>query len=420
MSGPIDVSGLKTLEGTNNDGLEAQPADPKFKLALIEIYNGNHPSGGSDKMTNKHRFDSIPMANGLIKSGMSCQIIQYHHEEHDKFMEAMNLFDAVVVRCNPGHIDAAGGSQNKFDEDMQKLASKKPVWPTAGVMTKMGAKDALTKIREMDFGLKDTLGYYSPADMEKGFKETIAFQPRVVKQNRGSAGEGIWIIKLKDESKYCKTFQERSAADDEVLILKEANDNHVEEHTVREFIDFCVKGRTEGGPKWTTIGTGKYYEGGAEAGGQMVDQRFLPSIDEKGEARFFMLGMDLYNIEHYLYIGGVSGETKTTIFEADAPEYAATKAKLEKETPDYMKALELDMSELPLLWAADFMEVDDPEHKSPLVIGEFNCSCLGIGGFLDARGKADYSACKAADVERGQKMCDHIGTVAFKTLEARK
>merc|ERR1719469_1325554 len=151
-------------------------------------------------------------------------------------------------------------------------------WITPETMEKMGAKDALCKIKDMGFGLTDTLGYYSPADMEKGFKNTIKFQPRVVKQNRGSAGEGIWIIKLKGEA-YCKVFEEEAAKDDEVLTLREANDNHEEEHTVAEFIEFCVNGRTEKSGEWTSAGTGKYYDGGAEAGGQMVDQRFLPRID---------------------------------------------------------------------------------------------------------------------------------------------
>jgi len=370
--------------------------------------------GGSDKLKNKHRFDSIPVANGMIKSDMSCQIINYNHEEHDKFMEVVKQFDAVVVRCNPGHIDADGGSQLKFDKDMQKLAASRPVWPTADVMTLMGAKDALVKIKDMDFGLVDTLGYYSPDDMLSGFPKTIAFQPRVVKQNRGSAGEGIWIIKLKSGN-YCKNFCDRSAAMNEVLILKEANDNHIEEHTVGEFIEFCTNGRNNKSGKWTSQGTGKYFEGGAEAGGQMVDQRFISTIDEKGESRFFMVGMDLYNIEHYMYIGGVSGETKTTVHTADAPEYQHTRKKLETETPDYMKALGLDMSQLPLLWAADFLVMPDGRHK----IGEFNCSCLGVTGFLDARGK-DMGACKPEDIKRGQEMCDHIGRSALKALEARK
>merc|ERR1740122_484087 len=108
-----------------------------------------------------------------------------------------------------------------------------------------------------------------------------------------------------------------------MLELTEANDNHVELRTVREFINWCVEGRVEGGATWESKGTGKYFEGGREAGGQMVDQRFLPRIDE-GEARFMMVGMDLYRIEHYVYVGGVGGEIKTTIYGPDAPEFAET------------------------------------------------------------------------------------------------
>ena len=61
-------------------------------------------------------------------------------------------------------------------------------------MEKMGTKDALCQSKTMDFGLEDKLGYYSPVHIKAGFAKTIAVQPRVVKQNRGSAGEGIWII----------------------------------------------------------------------------------------------------------------------------------------------------------------------------------------------------------------------------------
>ena len=43
-------------------------------------------------------------------------------------------------------------------------------------MSKLGAKDALCKIKDMHFGLTDTIGYYEPSDLE-GFKKTIAFSP---------------------------------------------------------------------------------------------------------------------------------------------------------------------------------------------------------------------------------------------------
>ena len=59
-----------------------------------------------------------------------------------------------------------------------------------------GSEGCFVQVKDMHFGLPDTLGYYDPEDLQ-GFKRTIAFQPRVVKQNRGSVGEGTWIVKLK-------------------------------------------------------------------------------------------------------------------------------------------------------------------------------------------------------------------------------
>merc|ERR1719216_477717 len=185
----------------------------------------------------------------------------------------------------------------KFDESMRALQKQgRQVWPSPDVMTKMGAKDALCKIANLEIGLPDTLAYYTPEEFAAGFKKTMAFQPRVVKQNRGSSGEGIWIIHLKNGN-YCSKFGERSCTDDEKITMMEACDNHAEEHTVAEFIEFCVNGRTPKAGKWDTIGTGKYLEGGKAAGGQLVDQRFCPRIVE-GELRMNMIGDELVGIIH--------------------------------------------------------------------------------------------------------------------------
>merc|ERR1739838_432528 len=273
-----------------------------------------------------------------------------------------------------------------------------------------------------DFGLPDTLGYYSPQDLKDGFPKTVAFEKRVVKQNRGSAGEGIWIIELKDKPE-CKNYGDRSAGMDEVLICKEANDNHVEEHTIGEFIEWCENGRSDKSGTWTSKGTGKYFEGGVEAGGQVVDQRFCPRIDE-GEARFVMIGKKLYRVEHYVYIGGVGGETKTTIYPAASPDFPDTEMlplktiqnKLEADLEAYVKALGLSEKDIPLLWAADFIPVDG--HKTPMVIGEFNCSCLGLAGFLDARG-GDVQDLTMRQFAMGQEMADKIGRLAREQLDAQ-
>ena len=124
----------------------------------------------------------------------------------------------------------------------------------------------------------------------------MAFQPRVIKQNRGSSGEGIWIIKLQS-GKYCENYGDRLCEDDEVIELMEANDNHAETHTVGEFIEFCINGRNSKSGTWTSKGTGKYLEGGKEAGGMLVDQRFCPRIVE-GELRYNCVGKELVGIIH--------------------------------------------------------------------------------------------------------------------------
>ena len=68
-------------------GLMEQPKEPKFKGALCQIFVRSQPYGGSDKSNNGHRYDSVPFANGMITSGMSCQLIHYTHEEHDAFFD---------------------------------------------------------------------------------------------------------------------------------------------------------------------------------------------------------------------------------------------------------------------------------------------------------------------------------------------
>merc|ERR1711998_439858 len=156
---------MGTRVAKDDTGLKAQPASPKFKICLAEIYVRSAPYGGADKSSNGHRYDSIPFANGMISAGMSCQFVHYLHEEHDKFFEVMKGFDAIIVRCNPGQIKQDGGDQQKFDDSMREMRKLgKQVWPSPDVMEKMGAKDALCKVAKLNIGLEDTLAYYDQAE----------------------------------------------------------------------------------------------------------------------------------------------------------------------------------------------------------------------------------------------------------------
>merc|ERR1719375_3059693 len=411
-------------------GMMPQPAEPKFKLALLEVYVRDKPYGGADKSSNGHRYDTVPFVNGMIGAGMSCQPIHYLHEEHDKFFEVCAKFDALIVRCNPGQIKDDGGDQKKFDDSVRALQAKGvQAWPSPDVMEFMGAKDALTKIAHLNIGLEDTLTYYDDTAFIEGFKKTMAFQPRVIKQNRGSAGEGIWIIKLK-AGNYCSSFGERSCEDDEVLDLMEANDNHAEEHTVAEFIEWCIAGRTDKSGTWTSKGQGKYLEGGKEAGGMLVDQRFCPRIVE-GELRYNCVGPKLVGIIHKKpKEGGISAVSGTgsiyTFYGPEEPKFAnLTRGFLGEDMGKIMPSLGLADEPIPLWWTSDFINASPPgtpSEKEKWIVGEFNCSCVGISKCLPAfcnkdNPNAGWKDVPDSDKADAMKMGNKMGEVALKILD---
>merc|ERR1719265_435845 len=427
-AGPVDISAL-TRVAKDDLGLLPQPENPAYKMALVQIFVRGQPFGGSDKSSNGHRYDSIPFANGMITSGMSCQLVHYVHEEHDKFFDLMKSFDALIVRCNPGQIKADGGDQAKFDNAMRELRKGGlQVWPSPDVMEFMGAKHALTKVAKMNIGLEDTLAYYTTEAFKEGFKKTMAFQPRVIKQNRGSSGEGIWIIKLK-AGNYCENFGDRSCEDGEMLELMEANDNHAEEHSVAEFIEFCVNGRNDKSGTWTSKGVGKYLEGGKEAGGMLVDQRFCPRIVE-GELRYNCIGKKLVGIIHKKpAAGGISAVGGTgsiyTFYGPEEPLFAnLTTNFLSKDLPLVMPSLGLEGEPIPLWWTTDFINASEPgtpSSEEKWIVGEFNCSCVGISKCLAAYCKDDtpnatYNDIIAEDLAEAKRMGDLMGTKALSIL----
>merc|ERR1712178_378582 len=370
----------------------------------------------------------------MIGAGMSCELLHYVHDEHDKFMELVKKFDALIVRCNPGQIKADGGDQQKFYDAMRAIRKLgKQVWPSPDVMEPLGAKDALCKIANLNIGLEDTLAYYDEESFSVGFKKTMAFQPRVIKQNRGSSGEGIWIIKLK-EGNYCSTFGERSCEDGEVLDMMEANDNHAEEHTVGEFIEFCVNGRSDESGEWTSKGVGKYLEGGKAAGGMLVDQRFCPRIVE-GELRYNLVGDQLVGIIHKKpKEGGISAVSGTgsvyTFYGPDEELFTNLtdgfcKAE-DRDMDKIMGSLSLPDEPLPLWWTADFINSSPPgpEPKDEKwIVGEFNCSCVGISKCLaafcnDEHPDVNFSAITEEDAAEAARYGDLMGKKALEILSA--
>ncbi|KAH8095828.1 hypothetical protein JL720_3160 [Aureococcus anophagefferens] len=308
--------GDKTLADVRYNTLLPSPAGAKYSLAVVQFKVPGHPNGGSDKGPDGNRIDSIPIANGVIKAGGACDMLLYDYTDHAGFEATIEKYDALIVRINPGQlsqIPGVDGVQAKFDATMNAFVGKgKPVWSSPGVQQKMGAKDALCKIANMGCGLVDTFAYYD-GDAETQFKKTMAFQPRGQAEPRlGGRGHLAVLDRQRDQGRHhprhrvpVEDVRAESLGDGVMLKLMEMNDNHVEYHTVKEFLVFCVDGPSGAGAgTWTSTFPGEYLKGGA-AGGQLVDQRLLPRISE-GEVRVLMAGDTCQMIIHKKPEGGLS------------------------------------------------------------------------------------------------------------------
>merc|ERR1712054_326735 len=179
-------------------------------------------------------------------------------------------------------------------------------------------------------------------------------------------------------------------------------------------------------------GTGKYLEGGKEAGGQLVDQRFCPRIVE-GELRYNQIGDGLVGIIHKKPAeGGISAVGGTgsfyTYYGPDEIKFATlTKNFLTNYLPFVMPALDLASEPLPLWWTTDFIlssPEGTPEAEEKWIVGEFNCSCVGISKCLAAYCKDDtpsacYTDISAEDLAAAEKYGIMMGEKALGMLSPK-
>jgi hypothetical protein len=426
VAGLVDLS---TLSSANNRGLMAQPKEPDYRCAIVECYVAQHPLGGADKSAGGNRYDSVFLANGVIHADISCQIVRYVPDQHEAFFATMKAFDALIVRCAPGQIHAIGGSQANFDIGLRALCKGGvKVWSSPVLTSTLGTKDALTKIRSMAIGLPDTCTYDTAAAFAAGFKKTIAAQPRVIKRSCGTGGAGVWVVKLQTGN--YQPGSDRTAQDTEMLELVEANDNHVETHTVAEFVEFCLNGRTEKSGEWSSQGHGKYLAGGKAAGALLVDQRFCPRIAE-GELRMSMVADVPVAMAHIKpQQGGVSALTSAgatdTLCDIHDPKFAdLVDGFTKKDLPALVSALGVPEEPLPLWWSVDFVNAAAAGAPDKWVVSDFNVSCAGIMPALAARAttentSANYEDVKDGDLTKAVALANMVGMRARTLLEKSK
>jgi hypothetical protein len=176
---------------------------------------------------------------------------------------------------------------------------------------------------------------------------------------------------------------------------------------------------------------GKYLEGGKAAGGQLVDQRFCPRIVE-GELRYNLVCDELVGIIHKKpKEGGISAVGGTgsiyTYYGPKEKKFASLTEKfLTKDMKLVMPKLGLETEPLPIWWTSDFINsspTGTAAKDEKWIVGEFNCSCVGISKCLpaycnDEKPEACYTDIPKKDLGEAKKMCGMMGKKGLSILQA--
>ncbi|ERI07596.1 Cj0069 family protein [Aneurinibacillus aneurinilyticus] len=310
--------------------------------------------GGTDKGPDGYRPDTLPMLKSLRKRGWMAEVIFYADEKKDEIFErVVQDADAYVSRINPGNLK----DESAYFQLLRQLCEfGVKGMPHPDAMIGYGAKDALIKLRDTPLVPEDTFAYYDIASFKKNFPKSLKKGERVLKQNRGSTGEGIWRVQLASDSEEAEEVSLNAT-----LRCTEAKDNHVEEHTLETFMTFCEQ----------------YIIG---ENGMLVDMPFLPRIKE-GEIRLLMLHKTPVNVVHKKPAEGEDAFSATLFsgakYRYDSPEeWGGLVRSFLDSLPVIMERL--GGYNLPLIWTADFILDTDEQGHDCYILGEMNCSCVGF------------------------------------------
>ena len=318
-------------------------------------------AGGSDKGPDGHRRDTMPMVEALRARGWSAEPVFYSDADRAAIRDrVVATADAYVSRINPGTIP--GGEAAYFDM-LRELCAKGVVgMPHPDAMIGYGAKDALVKLRDTGLVPPDTAAYYTVADFRARFPGMLAGGRRVLKQNRGSTGEGIWLVSVDDP----RPLGPGPVPLDTRVKCVEAVDNHVEHHALGDFLTFCEQ----------------YIVGDH---GMLVDMPFMPRIKE-GEIRILMVGSIPIFVVHKKPAEAADAFSATLFSGAkytydDPAKWRRLVDMFLGRLPEVMERL--GGHEIPLIWTADFMLDTAPDGSDAYVLGEINCSCVGFTTHLE-------------------------------------
>ena len=225
----------------------------------------------------------------------------------------------------------------------------------------MGVKEVLYRTKHLGWGA-DTHLYRGAAEFREVFPARLQTGSRVLKQNRGNGGLGVWKVEL---------VAEAGGTDPLVRVLHAQRGSTPEELPLDRFM-----GRCESYFAW---------------GGCIIDQPFQPRLPD-GMIRCYM-GADRVAGFGHQYIKALiepppegpdapAAQPGPRIMHGpDAAPFQALRTKMETEwVPQMIDLLDLDPASLPIIWDADFLYGPlDAAGADSYVLCEINVSsCFAI------------------------------------------
>jgi hypothetical protein len=301
-----------------------------------------------------------PLFEALAAVKVAAEPVVFGDDMVDEVRDQLLALDGVLVWVDP---IMGGQDRSKLDALLREVSSA-GVWVSAhpAVILKMGTKEVLFRTRDLGWG-GDTYLYETVEQFKKQFPPRLAAAgPRVVKQNRGNGGIGVWKVELAANPSAVSRAGARVA--DATVRVQHARprDTVTEEMRLGDFMERCAE----------------YFSGT----GRMVDQPFQPRIAE-GMIRCYMVKDAVVGFAHQWPEGptpesseGTAPATssragagqrplpesifglpaKKTMYGASEPRFKSLRSQLESEwIPAAQRLIGVDTDSLPLLWDADFL-----------------------------------------------------------------
>jgi hypothetical protein len=275
-----------------------------------------------------------PIFAALRDVGVAVEAVLYSDGIADDMFERLTGFDGVLVWVDPVSND---GDRTVLDGLLREVAAA-GTWVSAhpDTILKMGTKEVLYRTRELSWG-GDTRMYSTIEEFRERFRDSLSSgQPRVVKQNRGNGGIGVWKVTLLDSEAGVVRVQHAAPRDDVT-----------EDVTLAEFMDRCAP-----------------YLSGT---GRLIDQRFETRLAD-GMIRAYLVEREVVGFAHQQpalqAVGRDAPEpdrvlgmlSAKTMYHADEPRFRVLRARLEREwVPQLLDLVDVNDAELPVLWDADFL-----------------------------------------------------------------